>query len=246
MSISLIDTHAHYNSEVMDIKQEIRLLNNNRNVSKIINVGLNVKTSLEVVKISLKEEKMYATLGIHPLYSGNISDLETIYYQYDNSKVVAIGETGIDNSANVNLQIDMFIESIKLANKLHLPLIIHSNNANVICMQIIKRYPPKYGFVFHCFQPDLDVLKDIIDMDGYISVESKITSKNAKKSLEVVKCIPIDHLLIETDYPYLTDEPKTTGYDTFNKICELKENSKVYVMNKLNQNAYNLFPKLYN
>lgn len=253
MTISLIDTHAHYNSEVVDVKKEIMLFKNNGNVSKIINVGLDLKTSLEALKLSIQEEKIYATLGIHPLYSGSIKELETIYDNYNHDKVVAIGESGIDTNGFINEQIDKMVDSIKLANKLSLPLIIHSNtikessiNAHKLCLEIIKRYPPQYGFVFHCFQPDLDILDEIISLDGYISIGSKITRKKAKASLDVVKYVPIDKLLIETDYPYLTDNPKAAGYDTFNKICELKEKNKVYMMNKLNSNAYTLFPKLYN
>lgn len=253
MAISLIDTHAHYNSCVMDVNKEFFKLRINDNVSKVINVGLDVKTSLEALKLSLKYSYMYATLGVHPLYNGCIKDLELLYYKYNHDKVVAIGETGIDTSGNVNEQIDKFLDSIKLANKFKLPLIIHSNtinnscdSAHKICLEIIKRYPPKYGFIFHCFQPDLDVLDSIIDLGGYISVGSKITGKYAKKSLQIVSEVPIDKLLIETDYPFLTHNPKETGYNTFNKICEIKRKDKVYMMNKLNGNAYRLFPKLYN
>ena len=124
----VIDTHAHYNSSVMkDLKNEIEIANSNKNVSKIINVGLDNKTSEEAIKIGIDNNKFYSTLGVHPLYNGDIRSLETLYNTYDNSKIVAIGETGIDTSANICIQIDKFIESIKLANKLKLPLIIHSN-----------------------------------------------------------------------------------------------------------------------
>lgn len=250
--ISLIDTHAHYNSVIInDLEEKIMFANNNKDVIKIINVGLDNKTSEEIIKIAIDNYKFYSTLGIHPLYDGDLKELETLYNTYDNSKIVAIGETGIDTNGEIYSQIEKFLESIKLANKLKLPLIIHSNTtkeskeyANRICIEIIKKYKPLYGFVFHFFQPDLEILEEIIKLGGYVSVGSNIIKQNAKKSLEVVKIIPIDRLIIETDYPFLTNNPNQTGGETFNKICELKNKEKILMMSQLNNNAERLFPKL--
>lgn len=250
--ISLIDTHAHYNSTIMnDLEDQIKVANSNGDVSKIINIGLDNKTSEEAVQISLINSKFYATLGVHPLYDGNIARLEEIYLNYDNTKIVAMGETGIDTSKDIFYQIEKFLESIALANKLKLPLIIHSNttkgsnmNAHQICLEIIKKYPSLYGFVFHYFQPDLEILKEIIKLGGYISVGGNITKQNAKKSLEVVKTVPIEKLIIETDYSFLTTTPNITGRLTFEKICELKNKEKISMMKNLNENAKRLFYKL--
>lgn len=148
--ITLIDTHAHYNSIVMEnLEEQIKVANNNLDVSKIINVGLDNRTSEEAVQISLNNSKFFSTLGIHPIYDENISKLEEIYFKNDNAKIVAVGETGIDTSKDISPQIDKFLDTIALANKLRLPLIIHSNttkgsntNANKICIEIIKKYPP--------------------------------------------------------------------------------------------------------
>ena len=250
--ISLIDTHSHYNSFIMnDLDVQIKLANNNEDVFQIINVGLDTETSMETVQISLKHPKFYSTLGIHPLYEGQVESLIDIYYKYDNTKIVAIGETGIDTNGNVTKQIKNFLESIALANRLKLPVIIHANttkfanqNANKICLEIIKKYKPLYGFVFHCFQPDLEILKEIINLGGYISVGANITKPNAKKSIEMIKTISIDKLLIETDYLFLTKDPNQTGRATFHKICELRNTDKTEMMNTLNKNARRLFPKL--
>lgn len=250
--ISLIDTHAHYNSVTMnDLEEKIRIANANDDVLKIINIGLNKETSEEAIKLSIKNFKFYSTLGIHPLYDGNISELEYLYNKYDSEKIVGIGETGIDTIGDINKQIEKFISSIKLANKLKLPVIIHANTtkdseiyANKLCLQIIKKHKPIYGFIFHCFQPDLEILKEIIELGGYISVGSKITQANAKKSLEVVKIIPINNLIIETDYSFLTTEPNKTGRETFNKICELRNIKKSLMAEQLNNNAKRLFYKL--
>lgn len=250
--ISLIDTHAHYNSDIMgDLDEQIKTANSNEDVFKIINVGLNVETSREAVRIGLENPKFYSTLGVHPLYDGRIEALEEIFYEYDNTKIVAIGETGVDTNGDIDQQITKFLESIVLANKLKLPLIIHANTAkgssvyaNRVCLEIIKKYKPQYGFIFHCFQPDLEILTEIINLGGYISVGANITKPNAKKSLEVVQTIPIDKLIIETDYSFLTNSPNRTGRATFNKISELRNMEKTLMMKRLNQNARVLFPKL--
>lgn len=248
----LIDTHAHYNSCVMEnLKKEIDIVNKNKDVIKIINVGLDLKTSEETINIGLKNNKFYSTIGMHPLYEGKVNELEYLYNKYDNQKIVAIGETGIDTSGDISVQIDKFIESIRLANKLKLPLIIHSNTtkgsreyANKICIEIIKKYKPLYGFIFHFFQPDLEILEEIIKLGGYISVGSNITRPTASKSLEVVRTVPIDKLIVETDYPFLTNNPNQTGKETFNKICELKNKEKILMKKILNSNAEKLFYNL--
>ena len=234
-----------------DLDGQIKVANGNEDVLKIVNVGLDPQTSEEAVQIGIKYPKFYSTLGVHPLYDGQVETLEDIFNRYDNTKIVAIGETGIDTSADISGQIRKFLESIALANKLELPLIIHANtvkgsskNANRVCLEIIKRYKPLYGFIFHCFQPDLEVLAEIISLGGYISVGSNITKPNAKKSLEVVRTIPVDKLIIETDYSFLTNIPNQTGRATFNRICELKNTEKTLMMERLNQNANRLFPKL--
>lgn len=250
--ISLIDTHAHYNSFTMDnLEGLLEIANGNLDVSKIINIGLDYKTSEEAILIGLNNAKFYSSLGVHPLYDGNVLELEELYYKYDGEKIVAVGEVGIDTSGDVDSQIDKFINSIKLANKLELPLIIHacttkgaSVNANRLCIEILKKYNPRYGFVFHFFQPDLEVLKDIIDLGGYVSVGSNILKETAKKSLDVVREVPIDRLLIETDFSFLTNAPNETGKLSFNKICELKGKQKMLMMRQLNNNAETLFCKL--
>lgn len=248
----LIDTHAHYNGCVMEtIKNEIDIVNENKGVTKIINVGLDYKTSEESINIAIDNNKFYSTIGIHPLYDGKVNELEYLYNKYNNKKIVAVGETGIDTSVDIKEQIDKFIDSIRLANKLKLPLIIHSNTtkgsreyANKICIEIIKKYKPLYGFIFHFFQPDLEILKEIIKLDGYISVGSNITRTRASKSLEVVKNVPIDKLIIETDYPFLTSNLYKTGRETFGKICELKNKEKIIMKKILNSNAEKLFYNL--
>ena len=106
------------------------------------------------------------------------------------------------------LQKAFLIRQIQIANDLQLPVIIHSNNTNSEVLEVFKHnVKPEYGCVFHCFQPDLDVLKQLIDYGYYISFAGRITYKTAKKSIEVAKIVPDDLFLVETDSPYITPEP---------------------------------------
>lgn len=249
---SLIDTHVHYNSESLsDLKEKIIIANKNYHLINLVNIGLDYSTSKEVVEIANMNKKFYASIGIHPLYEGEISSLIHLYNIVDNKKIVAIGETGIDTNESIYNQIDKMIDSIHLANKFHLPVIIHANtvsksyqSANKLCISLIKMYKPQYGFLFHSFQPDIDDLKEILKMGGYISVGPMLLKKNAMKSLEVVRQVPMDRLLIETDYPYLTDSPGIDRLFIFNRICQLKNINRYDCMKELNENAKRLFYKM--
>lgn len=154
--ISLIDTHAHFNSlDMANLTDEIESANKNDRVSKIINVGLDLKTSEEAIQISLANPKFYSTLGIHPLHDDQVEGLKKLYTSYPNDKIVTIGETGFDMASNLDAQIKKFLESILLANELHLPLIIHLNTHDLatrrLYIETIKWYRPLYGFIFHYF-----------------------------------------------------------------------------------------------
>lgn len=241
----MIDTHAHYNSkDLKDIKAEIEKVNRLDYLDKVINVGLDEETNKEVLEIASKCEKFYAALGIHPLQKGDVSSISKFICNSTFQKVVALGETGLDTQGDLEEQKKKFIETILLANELELPIIIHANNTNKEVLKILKMVIPQYGFVFHCFQPDLEVLKEILKMNGYISVGSPITRKTAKKSLEVISYVPIEHLLIELDYPYMSSIPTVDGRNVFNRIQEIKGYEYKELETILDENAKRLFKKL--
>ena len=250
--ISLIDTHAHYNSaDLENLNNEIISINSNKVISNIINVGIDYGISKDTIDISLNNSKFYSTIGVHPLKEGSIEVLNYLCDNCDLRRVVAIGETGIDTNGNVDEQIKKLIASIILANKMKLPVIIHSNttknfniDANKLCIEIIKKCKPQYGFVFHCFQPNLEDLNEILKLGGYISIGPMILKKNAKKSLDVVRNVSINSLLIETDYPYLTKNHDEDLFNIFNKVCLLKNMNKYCMEDYLNGNAKRLFYKI--
>ena len=238
----MIDTHAHFNSkDLKNLRDEIIKVNNINYLDKVINVGLDYETSKEAIEISESEPKFYATIGIHPLHAGGIYDLLDLRIT---DKVVAIGEIGLDTDGDFFLQREKFIKQIELANFLELPIIIHSKNSNEKVLKIIKDIYPQYGFVFHCFQPDIDIAKEIIKLGGYLSFATPITRVNAKRSLEVIKLTPIQNILIELDYPYMSMDPINDGQRVFNRIRDLKGYSYKNLEKQLDENAKRLFRKL--
>ncbi|MFG6318458.1 MAG: TatD family hydrolase [Clostridia bacterium] len=124
-------------------------------------------------------------------------------------KIVAIGEIGLDyywNKENKELQKELFIKQIEIANKLNLPIVIHTRDAAVDTIQILKEHPVNNKGIFHCCPLNQELIKSGLELGFYISFSGNITFKNAKSDV-VVPLVPMNRLLIETDSPYLTPEP---------------------------------------
>lgn len=248
-----IDSHMHINNLVLkNINDEIKLVNNNINLDMVINVGLNFETSQESVMFAEENNKIYSAIGVHPLYLDS-NNFDFLYQLAISNKVVAVGEIGLDIlDNNIDLQKECLIKQITIANELELPIIIHSNNANKQIIEIFeKKVKPKYGCVFHCFQPNLDDLNYLISNRYYVSFAGKITYKNAKKSIEVIKKVPDDLFLVETDSPYISPEPFRNEVNhsenikyIIEKIANIKEKDYEIVENLSIKNAKTLFKKL--
>lgn len=248
----IIDTHAHINSKVLiNPNIEIERINTDSDIQSVINVGLNINTSKEAIKISEENKKIYSSVGIHPLFikDQNSDELPNLI----TDKVVAIGEIGLDYSKeNINEQRRYFIKQLIIANELHLPVIIHSNNMTKEIIQIFKTtIRPEYGCVFHCFQPVIDDLLYLVSEGYYISFAGKITYKTAKKSLEIAKIVPNDLFMLETDSPYISPEPHRNKENNSSnikyivqRVSEVKGLSYEEIETLSNQNAMRLFKKL--
>ncbi len=213
--MKLYDSHAHYNDEKFDEdRKEIieKILNENIN---FIIAGYNLKSSEDAIKISEKYKQIYCTCGISPndiIEDKNqmLKQLNKIEEISQNNKVVAIGEIGLDyywNKENKKIQEEMFIKQIEIANKLDLPIVIHTREAINDTLEIIKNNPVKNKGVFHCCPLNKYLVEEAIKMGFYISFSGVITFKNCKNADEIIKIIPEDKILIETDSPYLAPEP---------------------------------------
>lgn len=248
-----IDSHMHINHLVYSNPiDEIQQINKNIQIEKVINVGLDYQTSKEAVSIASLNQKFFSSVGVHPLYVDK-QNLEYLYTLASHDKVVAIGEIGLDNSKdNILWQKIYFIEQIMIANDLGLPVIIHSNNMNKEIFEVFEKHiKPLYGCVFHCFQPDIEDLKYIIDHGYYISFAGKITYQNAKKSIEVARMVPDNLFLVETDSPYIPIGPfKEKNNHTslihyiISKLSEVKEKSYEEIEQLTTNNTKKLFQKM--
>lgn len=249
----MIDSHMHINSKVTkNIKEDLSNIMNNNSIEKAINIGLDIETSKESINYSTNNSKIYSSIGIHPLYTEN-QKIDNLLKIAITDKVVAIGEIGLDSSKpNYNEQRNYLISQIYIANLLHLPVIIHSNNSNHEVIKIFESVvKPQYGCVFHCFQPELDILKYLIDNGYYISFAGRITYKTAKKSIEIAKIVPDELYLVETDSPYISPEPlRDTVNNSSNlkyiiqKISEIKGQSFDKIENQTKENTLRLFKKM--
>ena len=218
--MELFDSHAHYNDEKFDEDRE-DIINKayNAGVTRIINAGYSLESSKYALEIAKKYEWMYTISGISPNDIPNsaeelknqISSLSGfIKSEILSKKIVAIGEIGLDyywNKDNINLQQKAFIEQINLANALNLPIVIHTREAIMDTLEILKKNEVVRKGVFHCCPLNRELVKEALKLGFYISFAGPVTFKNSKNANEIIEMCPTDRILIETDSPYLSPEP---------------------------------------
>ncbi len=210
----LIDSHAHLDDSSFDNDREeiIRDLKNN-DIDIVLNPGSDMASSIKSVSLSQKYDFIYSAVGYHPHDSKDMTEetLDVLKSLTKKEKVVAIGEIGLDyhyDNSPRDVQKKWFREQIRLAKELNLPYIVHDREAHEDILNIMKEesYDGMTG-ILHCFSGSVELAKEFIKMGFYISLGGPITFKNAKKPKLVAKEIPLRHLLIETDSPYLTPVP---------------------------------------
>ena len=202
------DTHCHIYEEYYDVDDIMKKINSS-NVNRIINNACDFKTSLEVLDLSKRYSNMYCAIGLHP--ENDLDEIDNvmalIIKNKDNPKMVAIGEIGLDyyyTKENKEEQIEVLCKQLELAEKLNLPIIIHSREATGDMLSILKKYDVKG--VIHCFNGSVEVAKEYIKLGYKLGINGVITFKNCKL-IEVIKTIGVDNVVFETDSPYLAPVP---------------------------------------
>lgn len=249
----IFDTHAHYDDEAFESDRE-ELLNSMHEggVLGIVNASADINSSLSSAKLSEKYPYVFAAVGVHP---ENLDGLSEDYTEQikkiatEHKKVVAIGEIGLDyhfRLDNKEKQIEVFENQVKLANFLDLPVIVHDREAHKDTFDILKKYNPK-GIV-HCFSGSVEMAKEIVKLGMKLGIGGVLTFKNAKTIVEVVKQIPLSHLVLETDAPYLAPVPFrgkrcNSSYIKFvaEKIAEIKNISAQEVYKETFKNALEVY-----
>ncbi len=251
-----IDTHAHlYNERFEGLLDEILQYASDMNVKKIICSASDIETAYKAIKVAENNDGVYASIGVHPQDAGNVKKdyLKELEELAKNKKVVAIGEIGLEymeGCPDKEVQKRVFLEQLNLAHKLKLPIVIHCRNAVGDMLEVLQENKAllEFGGTFHCFSESLESARIVLALGLHISVGGVVTFKNGKKLQEVVPCIPLDKLLLETDCPYLAPEPNRgklnhSGYIPLiaEKIAMLRGITVEEVANATTENARRLF-----
>lgn len=245
----ITDTHCHVLSDkYFNVYDVIDRLDKD-NIKRIIINGYDGKSNKEVISL-VNNKNVFGALGVHP---DNIEDfidenIEFIKNNLSNEGIVAIGEIGLDyyhNDLNKDEQISMFEYFLNLAEELDLPVIIHNRDATGDMLSILKRH--KCKGIIHCFSGSIEVAREYIKMGYKLGIGGVITFKNSKLK-DALKEIGLEHILLETDSPYLTpvplrgvyNEPYNLNY-VFKYLCELFEVSEEELARKLENNYKEVF-----
>ena len=250
----LVDSHAHieledFNNDRDDVVRRAR----EKGIDYIVTVGIDLDDCRRAVAVAEEYEMVYASVGIHPHAAAAIdeSTYDALRELAKNEKVVAYGEIGLDFFRNLSpreVQIERFKEQLGLAHELDLPVIIHDREAHRETMEILEPRKGNQRGIIHCFSGDYAMAKRCLDWGYLISVPGTVTYKNSSILRDVVRKVPLDKLLVETDCPFLTPEPKRGKRNepanvvlTARKVADIKGVSFEEVCRMTSQNAVNLF-----
>ncbi|MGL5354281.1 MAG: TatD family hydrolase [Clostridium sp.] len=226
----IFDTHAHYDSDSFDEDRDAVLNELKENgVAFILNCASDYLSIEKTNTLTKEYDFIYGALGIHPSDANDFNDnvkAEVISYIKNNEKILAIGEIGLDyyweGNPSKEVQKDVFREQMKLAQELKLPVVIHDRDAHGDTLEIMKEFPNVKGIV-HCFSGSVEFARECIKLGYYIGITGVVTFKNAKKIEEVIKDIPLEKLLVETDAPYMAPVPNRGKRNKSDYICHIIE-----------------------
>lgn len=244
----MVDTHCHiFRSDYPDLDDVIKKMGDNI----IIVSGCDDLTNREVIDLCSRYDNVYGTLGIHPENVGESYDLDFIIDHVNDSKIVGIGEIGLDyyyTKDNRAAQIDLFCRQIEIALEFNKPIVVHSRDAIEDTYNIIKKYNIGSMTDIHCFSSSFEMAKLFVGLGCKLGIGGVLTFKNSSKLKEVVSNIDISNLLLETDSPYLTPEPfrgkRNEPYNIIyvaRMISEIKNISFDEVLRITSKNSYDLF-----
>ncbi|MCC8072935.1 MAG: TatD family hydrolase [Clostridiales bacterium] len=208
---NIFDSHSHYDDSKFNRDRDSLLDGlKSQGVTAVVSCGCDIDSTQFNFDLAQQYDYFYFAAGLHPenLEGFTLDDLKIIRKFAKNEKCVAIGEIGLDYhwmSSSKQVQKDFFIKQAELANEMDLPVIVHDRDAHGDTLEILKSVKPKG--VVHCFSGSKEMAREIIGLGMYIGLNGVVTFTNARKSLEVVKEIPIERLVLETDCPYLAPVP---------------------------------------
>ncbi len=254
----IFDTHSHYDDEAFNEDRDALLTDfPKQGIGTVVTVGADIATSKAALSLAKKYDHVYAALGVHPSETGDLTEegLEWIRQNASEKKVLAIGEIGLDyywKEPEPAVQKVWFEKQIALAKEVDLPIIFHSREAAEETMKIIKDTKAyECGGVIHCYSYSKELAREFVKMGYFIGVGGVVTFKNGRKLKETVEDIPLEHIVLETDCPYLAPEPNrgkrndsTNLYYVAEEIARLKGMTKEEVIAITEENAKRLYRML--
>lgn len=246
--MEIVDTHAHLNFSNFDRDRDDLIKETLNGGVWMINVGVNYELSGKAIKIAERyREGVYASVGLHPIYSEEGFLFDSYKNLIKSEKVVAIGEIGLDYKSEYmgfkKQQREVFLDQLSLAGEVNLPIIFHCRFAHKDLIEILSKKDSLKG-VIHCFAGDWKEAKRYLDMGFYIGFNGVVFKLDLE---EVIRKVPLDRVLLETDCPYLTP-PQESGRNEplyiehiIEKIAQVKGISHKEVAHKTTTNAKNLF-----
>ena len=251
----MIDSHCHLDYEpLLSNLEEVIQRSKDIGIKKILTICTTLNSFIKIKDLVNRDEIIFGTYGIHPHeVKNNKVETKTIISEISkNSKIIGIGETGLDffyNHSEKSDQIKSFEVHIEAALRLKIPLIIHSRNAEKEMLDIFNNYRNEnLKILMHCYTGSKNFAEKLLAFNAYFSASGIITFKNSKELQETFRFIPLDRLLIETDSPYLAPEPHRGKKNepsfvihTAEKLANLKNLPSIELINKTSLNFENLF-----
>ena len=250
----LFDTHAHMDDRRFDTDRDTVLQGlQDKGVALVMNPGCSLESSRNAIALAEQYDFVYAAVGSHPDVADEVN--EAMLEEYGklcklHSKVKAIGEIGIDyhyEDIPRELQLKAFRMQMELAREVGLPAIVHEREAHEDGMAVVREFPDVTG-VFHCYSGSAEMAKVLVDKGWYIGFTGVLTFKNARKAIEVVRAIPLERIVLETDCPYMAPEPfrgkrNDPGYlfRMAEKLAEVKEMSLEEIHEITTENGKRLY-----
>ncbi len=210
----IFETHAHYDDEAFN-EDRARLVQElpAKGIGRVVNIGASLASCKKTLELMEAYPFIYGALGVHPSETAELTEDSFLWLKRRcaHPKCVAVGEIGLDYywpEPDRDTQKKWFVRQLQLAKELKLPMVIHSRDAAMDTMEIMKeQHAEEIGGVVHCFSYTKETAAVFLEMGFYIGIGGVLTFKNAKKLKEAVEYIPIDRIVVETDSPYLAPEP---------------------------------------
>lgn len=250
----LVDSHCHLDrlekspDELHKVVSDAKA----RGVSHLLCVCVSVNDFTAMVDTIRPFNNVYATCGVHPLHQDEACTKEELLNAAQHDAVVAIGETGLDyfySADTREVQLRSFVDHIEVANELNKPLVIHTRDAREDTIRLLKQHKAENtNGVLHCFTESLQMAEEAMALGFYISISGIVTFNSAKELREVVKAVPVERLLVETDSPWLAPVPhrgkqNQPAYvkEVAQSVADLKNMSLEELASITTQNFFTLF-----